>query len=333
MVNRNSKAIACKIMISILICLCISSGLAFSQSTPPAWKSKPYKFVMTPSESADYLYAAMVATTISKDTGLSLTVLESAGSEENMHRIQKKQAEIGCVEISTIQRTFKDQHDLRLIFLYAPGVWQMVVAKEANIKQLKDLDGKKWNPGPAGGGSTRITMQILDLFGVKANLFQGTLSDASDAYDDRQIVGYSYRGTGGEPTPAIVQSNASRPIDFIRLSDDEIAKIIEKFPDMKKAVIQAKLYPGQDEPIPTILNWGTVIAANKDVPMEAVYEFTKSYWKNFQSIVKQYPGVALTSPEKTVNEGALPLHKGAIKYYQEIGLKIPENLIPKEAKQ
>ena len=27
-----------------------------------------------------------------------------------------------------------------------------------------------------------------------------------------------------------------------------------------------------------------------------------------------------------------PLHKGAIKYYREIGVKVPANLIPPEAK-
>jgi len=34
-------------------------------------------------------------------------------------------------------------------------------------QELKDLNGKKFNPGPAGGGSTFVTMQIFELFGIK----------------------------------------------------------------------------------------------------------------------------------------------------------------------
>lgn len=176
-------------------------------------------------------------------------------------------------------------------------------------------------------------MQIMDLFGIKPVYHQGTLGDAAEAYTDRQIVGFSYRGTGGDPTSAMVEANAARPILFLSLSDEEIAKITQRWPDLSKFQVRAKLYPGQNEPFATIATLaGNAIAAHKDMPVEAVYTVTKSYWKNFKNIGKQFPGVSGASPEAAL-ASQIPLHAGAIKYYEEVGLKIPAHLVPPEAKK
>jgi uncharacterized protein len=97
--------------------------------------------------------------------------------------------------------------------------------------------------------------------------------------------------------------------------------------------VRAKLYPGQNDPFTTIATLtGNAIAASKDMPEEAVYTVVKSYWKNFKNIAKQFPGVSGASPSDVV-ASEIPLHMGAIKYYQETGIKIPEGLFPPEAKK
>lgn len=297
------------------------------------WQTQEYFFGGWPSTAGQYMWAALTWTIISNDTGLRITVVDTAGTEESMHQLQNKKADMGNYDAALVRRDFKDKHDLRTIFPFAPAVWQFAVAKDANIKTLKDLNGKKWNPGPAGGGSTHITMQIMDLFGIKPVYHQGTLGDAAEAYTDRQIVGFSYRGTGGDPTSAMVEANAARPILFLSLSDEEIAKITQRWPDLSKFQVRAKLYPGQNEPFTTVATLaGNAIAANKDMPAEAVYTVTKSYWKNFKNISKQFPGVSGASPGAAL-ASQIPLHVGAIKYYEEVGLKIPAHLVPPEAKK
>jgi uncharacterized protein len=52
--------------------------------------------------------------------------------------------------------------------------------------------------------------------------------------------------------------------------------------------------------------------------------------ENFPDQVAAYPSVkGVNLPQLTLDTCNVPLHPGAIKYYREIGLKIPENLIPK----
>ncbi len=321
----------------------VSSCLAVWLSAPPAqagtagpkapWQTQEYHFGGWPSTAGQYLWAALTWTIISNDTGLRITVVDTAGTEESMHLLQNKKADMANYDAALVKRDFKDKHDLRTIFPFAPAVWQFAVAKDANIKSLRDLNGKKWNPGPAGGGSTHVTMQIMDMLGIKPVYHQATLTDAGEAYADRQIVGFTYRGTGGDPTSAMVEANAARPVYFVSLSDDEIAKIHAKWPTLNKYTVRAKLYPGQNEPFTTIATLtGNAIAASSKMPDEAVYTVVKSYWKNFKNISKQFPGVSGASPSDVL-ASEIPLHMGAIKYDQETGLKIPESLFPPEAKK
>ncbi|HSB78228.1 MAG TPA: TAXI family TRAP transporter solute-binding subunit [Candidatus Methylomirabilis sp.] len=326
-----------------LLVLVALVGLAVVVSSPPAqagtagpkadWQTREYFFGGWPSTAGQYMWAALTWTIIANDTGLRITVVDTAGTEESMHMLQNKKADMANYDAALVKRDFKDKHDLRTIFPFAPAVWQFAVAKDANIKTLKDLDGKKWNPGPAGGGSTFVTMQIMDMLGIKPVLHQATLTDAAEAYSDRQIVGFCYRGTGGDPTSAMVEANAARPVYFVSLSEEEIAKIHAKWPNLNKYVVRARLYPGQNDPFTTIATLtGNAIAASKDMPEEAVYTVVKSYWKNFKNIAKQFPGVSGASPNDVV-ASEIPLHMGAIKYYEETGIKIPQSLYPPEAKK
>jgi uncharacterized protein len=321
----------------LAVALCLAAVFASSPAQAGAaaapWQTKEYHFAGWPSTAGQYLWAAIAWTLIGRDTGLRVTVVECAGTDEAMHMIQGKKADMGHVDTALMKRVFGDKHDMRKFFMFAPGVWQFAVAKDANIKSLKDLDGKKWNPGPAGGGSTQVTMEMMEMFGIKPNYHHATLTDAAEAYADRQIVGFTYRGAGREPTSAMVEGNSARPMSFISLTDEQIARILQRWPDLARFVIGPNLYAGQTEPITTIADVGTVEAAHKDMPAEAVYEFTKSYWKNFKTICKQYPSVCAPSPEASLTAGTIPLHPGAMKYYQEIGLKIPERFIPPEARK
>ncbi|HYL79947.1 MAG TPA: TAXI family TRAP transporter solute-binding subunit [Candidatus Acidoferrum sp.] len=332
---RNGKWCLLVLVVSLCLAVLVSSPPAQAGTAGPKapWQTREYHFGGWPSSAGQYMWAALAWTIIGNDTGLRITVVDTAGTEESMVQLQSKKADMANYDAALVKRDYGDKHDLRTIFPFAPAVWQFAVAKDASIKSLKDLNGKKWNPGPAGGGSTFVTMQIMDLFGIKPAYHQATLTDAAEAYADRQIVGFVYRGTGGDPTSAMVEANAARPLLFLSLSDEEIAKIREKWSNLSKFQVRAKLYPGQNDPFNTIATLaGNAIAAHKDMPNEAVYEIVKSYWKNFKTIAKQFPGVSGATPE-SVLASEIPLHLGAIKYYQETGLKIPENLFPPEAKK
>ena len=105
-------------------------------------------------------------------------------------------------------------------------------------------------------------------------------------------------------------------------------------PGRATGIIPANTYKGQingSEDVAT----GTVtfqIALNKAQPEERAYRMTKLTWENLAEIKKT--AVTLnTINEKSPFTGVnMPLHKGAVRYYREKGIKIPGRLIPPEAK-
>jgi TRAP transporter TAXI family solute receptor len=88
-------------------------------------------------------------------------------------------------------------------------------------------------------------------------------------------------------------------------------------------------YPNQTKLIRTISS-PNVLMTRADIPEEVVYYIVKVIWENLAILQEIHGATKDMILEKAIDGLAVPLHKGAIRYYREIGLEIPERLIPKE---
>ena len=290
-------------------------------------------FTATPANTSQYLWAAQHMKAVAAATGYDITVQESGGTEENMYRMEKqKSAQMGIMDAVLIEKKLGKNNSIRHLANYSPAVWQIFVARDAGVKSLRDLADKKFNPGPTGGGSTGITIGILDALGIKPAYVEATLSDALEMYSDRQIVGLSYRGTGGNPTSGVVEAHAARPVTFVAFTDDEIAVAKKLYPFLGKSFIAANTYSQQDRPVQTVASWQGQIGVMKDVPADVVYNFLKAYFDALPEVAKTHKSLSLVTMENSASEAMLPLHAGAVRFYREKGFKIPDRLIPPEAK-
>jgi len=290
-------------------------------------------FTATPTNTSQYLWAAQHMKAVATATGYDITVQESGGTEENMYRMEKqKTAQMGVMDAVLIEKKLGKNHGIRHLANYSPAVWQVIAARDADVKTLRDLAGKKFNPGPTGGGSTGITIGILDALGVKPAYVEATLNDALEMYSDRQIVGLSYRGTGANPTSGVVEAHAARPVSFVPWSDEEIAVAKKTYPFLGKSFIAANTYPQQDKAVPTVASWQGQIGAMKDLPADVVYNVLKAYFDALPEVAKTHKSLSLVTLENSAGEAFLPLHAGAVRFYRDKGFKIPDRLIPPEAK-
>ncbi len=89
-------------------------------------------------------------------------------------------------------------------------------------------------------------------------------------------------------------------------------------------VIPAATYPGQDEDIGTIA-LSTQLVVRTDVDDDVVYAITKSIFENLDYLQRVDPSMAGLSLDQALTGMAMPLHRGALRYYEEVGL------IPKTA--
>ena len=289
-----------------------------------------------PSGSGWYFYATQVATVVSRHSPkVEISARETSGTRENAIRMSKNELELGMGEALVSYESyrgigrFKDKPipNHRLLWNSATTYMHWAVAQDSGVKTFEELKGKQFNPSTIGGGGEYITEKVFELLGFAPKIYRAKLSDAAEAVKDGRIVGFSYNGT--LPTPIFVEVHAFRPIRILSLREDQVKKVSETYPFMVRQVIPANTYKEVPEAITVGLY--SNFTANKEIPDDVVYEVVKTFWKHLPEIAKAFPLVANTKPEETVLNATAPLHKGALKYYREIGLKIPKEAIPPEA--
>src|SRR4029079_12227728 len=89
-------------------------------------------------------------------------------------------------------------------------------------------------------------------------------------------------------------------------------------PGYHKLTIKAGTYPKQDKDVP-VIGYTTHVIAACDPPKAVVYKMTKSmatHIADMAAVVKPIEGLTVKDMATAV---VLPRHKGALKYYKEVG--------------
>jgi TRAP transporter TAXI family solute receptor len=67
---------------------------------------------------------------------------------------------------------------------------------------------------------------------------------------------------------------------------------------------------------------------HEDVDEDAVYLITKTMFENLTFLQNIHPATNEMSLDSALGGLPAPLHPGAVRYFQEAGVEIPEHLIP-----
>jgi len=117
-----------------------------------------------------------------------------------------------------------------------------------------------------------------------------------------------------------------KEITVLDFTDEEMAKADGGMELWTRYVIAPETYPGQEKEINTIAQ-PNFLAARADVDEDAVYQITKTVYENLAFLNAIHGATKAMAIEKAIAGLPLPLHPGAAKYYQEVGVKIPARLI------
>ena len=101
-----------------------------------------------------------------------------------------------------------------------------------------------------------------------------------------------------------------------------------EYPYYTKLTIPAGTYKGVDYPVDTPTS-RIVMYTTKNLSEEAVYNSMKAIWEHTEDWVNVHAAVKkYTTLEDACTNLSAPLHKGAAKYYQEMGVNIPGEYAP-----
>ncbi|MDK2824568.1 MAG: uncharacterized protein PWP71_2486 [Clostridia bacterium] len=277
-----------------------------------------------------------------KEYNISVTGQSSAGSVENIDILRKGEAQLAIMQglIGAMawkgKGTFdgKQYEELRSISMLWPNVEHFVVVKDkVKTGNIKDIKGLHISLGPSGSGTERSTLTIMEGLGLTVKDVQPEYlgySESADAMKNGTLDAASM--PAGPPASAVTDLFAS-PIEVqvLNFTEEDLKGINNVFDTWFSYTIKPGVYPGQEEPIETIAqpNWLAVSAPTDE---ETVYLLTKTLFENLEEMYKVHKSATNIKLETALNGLPAPLHPGALKYYKEKGLTIPDRLVPPEAK-
>jgi hypothetical protein len=283
-----------------------------------------------------YLYAGGWSQVIEKATGIPTGVEVTGGPNHNMQLVHNGELELGMVTMGPAWEGWHGEGDwtggvkmtnVRAIFPMYNTYSQWWAFKNAGIESIYDLEGKRVGVGPAGGTAGTYHPRILELLGINATVRHAGISDLVAQHQDGQLDANSF--AAGIPVAAVMEAAAQKELVLFGIDGEARDKVCQEWPFWSPAVIPADTYDFLTEDVETIGIWNMAICS-KDLPDDLVYEIVKAVFENHDTMVTAHQAAAETVPENVVLNTWLPLHPGAIKYYEELGIELPPDVYPPE---
>lgn len=272
----------------------------------------------------------------------SLAAISSAGSGENVKLLNENEAQFAILQglygawawqgLGPYEKS-GSQTQLRSVSMLWQNVEHFIVRSEltetGTMSDLENLNGKKFSIGKKNSGTENSGRQIMQGLSVNPEQFKLAFmgyGGSASALQNGTIDGMNT--PAGVPVGAVTQAFAAlgEDIQILSFTDEQIKQANGDYNIWTKYEIPANTYPGVDKPITTIAQ-PNFLAVREDISKEDVYQLTKAIYENLpflQGIHKATKAMAL---EKGIAGLPVPLHPGAARYYKEVGIELPSELI------
>jgi len=282
-----------------------------------------------------YVYGQGVATILSHALGIEVTAQATQGPSQNVALLEKGEAMLGFTTMGVALQGWNgtgwtkgtQYRAMRAIFPMFDTPFQFVVPKKSAIRSVAELAGKRLGDGPRAGTGGIYFPEVFKALGIQVALQNSSWEDALSKVVSGEFDGMAV--AAGVPLPALAETDAKEPMVFIAPSSAQIATLREHLPELSLSTIPAGSYSSMTEDYHTVGLFNFAIA-HKDLPDDLVYRVVKSVYENHDQLVKAHPAAKETIAANVGRDSFLPFHPGAVRYYREIGISIPDALIAKE---
>lgn len=315
---------------------CAAVAVALSWVSAAVAQEKELSMGGATTASAMYPYFTSVANSVSKNSDkLAIKLLENSGYAINIEQLAAGKLHLGAVSPDLVEvEQAKGNSKFRVLWYVTPLIQNTMVAKSAGITDMSQFDGKCLNPGPKGSSTEKVMINILKTLNIKPELMAATPDEIKAAIGEGRCLGQ----TRSQPTPkldaATAELNLSTPLVPVGWNPEQQAKIKAAMPVLALVDIPAGVVPGAPAYV-THATWA-LIASTSDVDADTAYEVVKSMATGYRlqqlalQALRETPLTDLL--QRTLDSATFPLHAGAVRYYREAGLNVPDKLVPPEMK-
>ncbi|MBN2965489.1 TAXI family TRAP transporter solute-binding subunit [Sulfurospirillum sp. T05] len=276
-----------------------------------------------------------VATLLSRSLpGVEVSNMASAGSVENLRRVNSKDADFGIVysgdlylgingKLTNDANRYRNVHAVS--YLYgAPA--HLLVREDSGITDVAQLAGKKVAVGPAGSGAAASAQRFFESVGLWDKISPQYIgySQGASAIGDRQIDGLWV--FAGFPNASVIQATTSNKMRMLQVHEAaQKGTLGTDHPYYAPVTIPAGTYPGIDYDVVTVQD-SALWVAGRHVDQELMYKAIGEVYSDkgldfMRSLAKAAKAMTV---ESALSGIVTTVHKGAQKYWTEKGHSLTE---------
>ncbi|MEO0360516.1 MAG: TAXI family TRAP transporter solute-binding subunit, partial [Pseudomonadota bacterium] len=216
------------------------------------------------------------------------------------------------------------KHDkLRAIFPMYKTAFHAMSLASSGIDSFEAIpDGAVVGVGPAGGTPGTYWPRFFDELGKNVEVRNAGAADLAGQLQDGLIDVFVF--AAGLPFPAFSQVEAQVDVNFFGFTEEQVAKLTETQP-VSAFTIPAGTYGSMEEDHNSVSMWNFAVA-NADLPDSFVYAVVDAVMSQHERMVGIHKAAVETLPENFDKNGIIPWHPGAVRWFEENGYDISEEL-------
>jgi TRAP transporter TAXI family solute receptor len=293
------------------------------------------RMVSGPSGGSWYPLGAKIMQVLGDEVDGIATSNTSGGGISNVKAVNGGDAEMGWSYAHTSYNGYigrgkftKKQPDVRHFATLYPATFQVAVRKNSPIKDFADMKAANISPGKTGWTGTAFAESIIkaydfDFATIKKNggtvhyvSYTESVALMKDGHIDVFMAATSV------PQASLIEVAHSPGVRFLEVPDDKLRAILEANPGYIAGKIPAGAYDGVDRDVQS-LGIVTNMIVSADLSDDLVYKMCKSFWANHAKFVEVKSVWNSVKLENALNGAAIPVHPGAQRCYDELGVKKP----------
>lgn len=267
--------------------------------------------------------------------GIQVVAEVTGASLENVKLAHRGETKIGEIMGDVAHQAYhgegkfdgNPQQILALAVMY-PNILQVATLRGSGVENLRGIRGQTVSIGAPGSGTAIMSDLVLETLGISRDSFTAhrlSFKETADALRDHTIdVGVWCVASS---TSSLLDLSTTHDIRLLSLTPEEQRSLTDRYSYYSAYELEAGTYRGVDRPVTTISVWNVIICT-AGLEEQLVYDLTRVLFEQIDYLQKIHPMARFTTPENTVTHGPIPLHPGALRYLRELGLEIPDHLVP-----
>jgi TRAP transporter TAXI family solute receptor len=265
--------------------------------------------------------------------GLQATAEVTGGSVDNLKLIATGQPYIAFSMADAGQDAYRGEDKfkgqkvpLRTLMVLYPNRMHVVTIEGTGINKMADLKGKRVSTGSPGSATEVMAFRVMEAAGLDKDKDVTRerlgVAESVNAIKDRKIDAFFW--VGGLPTAAVTDL-ANTPGIKIKMIDhsDAVEKMNKKYGQLYvHDVIPKSTYKGMDADNQIATVWNILVSSDK-LSDQVAYDIVKTIFDHQPELInvhKEAQNFKLENQKYAASP--IPFHPGAIKYFEQRGVKM-----------